>query len=66
MNDTSNEETRRLYEAMLKTVKFVGTLPLLSVVNDIRAEVPFDRASARTREVFHHLAANLTAEAPKA
>jgi len=60
------QEAERLYNAMIKTVRFVGTLPLMSVVADVRNGASFEKAASRTREVFYQLAANLTAEAPKA
>lgn len=53
-------EAKRLYEAVMRTLQEIGIGGLLAAAGDAKSKVSWDKASPKTRDIFLHLAANLT------
>jgi hypothetical protein len=55
-----------LYKAVMATLQETGMMGLLAAAGDAKEKVGWENASAKTREIFRKLGANLTALEPKA
>ena len=66
MLDDSDIEKRgaRLYAAVIQLLSDHSSMGLLVAVGDAKDKIVWDKAHTKTRELFRHLAVNLTETPP--
>jgi hypothetical protein len=62
--DDLDARAERLYAAVAALLHETGTMGLLVAAGDAKDRIPWNDAHTKTRELFRHLAVNLTERPP--
>lgn len=57
---TFDEPAEKLYNAVILLLRDNSSIGLLVAVGDAKDRIPWDKAHSKTRDLFRHLAVNLT------